>query len=47
MALPFSRRKIPAGREVEGCRVNGDAYGLNNYRCTKCGFAVAILWDDA
>jgi ribosomal protein L37E len=33
--------------EVEDCRRNGDAYGIETITCNKCGWSISNRFDDA
>ncbi len=39
--------KIKEEREVDGCRMNGDAYGTDVFTCADCGWFTSFQWDDA
>jgi len=34
-------------RIVEGCRMNGDAYGTMVFNCANCKWITSFLWDDS
>ncbi len=39
--------RVSRTREVENCRMDGDAYGLEHYRCTACDWSTSFKFDEA
>jgi len=45
---PFCKStKIHQRNAIEGCRPNGDVYGLTKFRCIDCDWKARFLFDDA
>lgn len=45
-ACPRCGGGVALRHEVEGCRMDGDAYGRDEFACRRCPFVTSFAFDD-